>query len=100
MNKEIQILNLLGLAQRAGKVISGEDLVVKSIQERKAHLVFLAHDAGPNLTKKIVDKSQTYHIDRNSQFSALQLSTAIGRDRKVLALVDAGFSKKMRSLMQ
>ena len=55
MNKQ-KISNLLGLAQRAGRIISGEELVVKAIQDQKAKLVFLAHDAGPNLTKKIQDK--------------------------------------------
>ncbi|HFM9816145.1 ribosomal L7Ae/L30e/S12e/Gadd45 family protein, partial [[Eubacterium] siraeum] len=55
MNKQ-KISNLLGLAQRAGRIISGEELVVKAIQDGKAKLVFLAHDAGPNLTKKIQDK--------------------------------------------
>lgn len=100
MNKEIQILNLLGLAQRAGKIVSGEDLVVKSIQDKKVQLVFLATDAGPNLVKKIEDKTNFYQIRLNNQFSSLQLSSAIGKDRKVLALADAGFSKKMRSLME
>ena len=31
--------------------------MVKTIQDGKAKMVFLAHDAGPNLTKKIQDKS-------------------------------------------
>ncbi|EGP67406.1 ribosomal protein L7Ae domain protein [Streptococcus sp. oral taxon 056 str. F0418] len=51
MNKQ-QVANLLGLAQRAGRIISGEELVVKAIQEGKAKMVFLAGDAAPNLNKK------------------------------------------------
>ena len=55
--------NLLGLAQRAGRIISGEELV-KAIQDGcKAKLVLLAHDAGPNLTKKIQDKSHYYQVE-------------------------------------
>ena len=44
--------NLLGLAQRAGKLISGEELVIKVTRKKKAKLVFLANDAASNLTKK------------------------------------------------
>jgi len=33
-------------------------------------------------------------------FSTLELSSAIGKARKVLAITDAGFTKKMRSIMQ
>ena len=99
MNKQ-KIANLLGLAQRAGKIISGEEMVVKAIQDQKVKLIFLAHDAGPNLTKKIQDKSHYYQVEIVTVFSTLELSTAIGKARKVAAITDAGFTKKMRSLMQ
>ena len=99
MNKQ-KISNLLGLAQRAGKLISGEELVIKAIQEEKAKLVFLANDAASNLTKKVTDKGHYYEVQVSTVFSTLELSTSIGRARKVVAVVDAGFSKKMRSLME
>ena len=85
---------------RAGKIISGEELVIKSVQEGKTCLVFLADDAAPNLTKKITDKCHYYGVPVLTVFSTLELSTAIGRSRKVVAVTDAGFSKKMRSLME
>lgn len=94
-----KLSNLLGLAQRAGALISGEGLVIKAIQKHQTRLVFLAHDAAPNLTKKVTDKCQYYDIEVSTVFSALELSVAIGRSRKVLAVTDAGFAKKMRTLM-
>lgn len=99
MNNSQQLSNLLGLAQRAGRVISGEELVVKAIQTGQAKLVFLASDAGPNLTKKITDKCHYYEIEVSQVFTALDLSIAIGKSRKTIAISDAGFSKKMRTLM-
>ena len=99
MNNSKKLSNLLGLAQRAGRVISGEELVVKAIQTGQAQLIFLAKDAGSNLTKKVTDKSNYYNIEVSTVFSALELSVAIGRSRKVLAVTDAGFAKKMRTLM-
>ena len=99
MNKQ-KLASLLGLAQRAGRIISGEELVVKAIQDKKAKLVFLANDAAPNLTKKITDKSNYYKVEVSTVFSTLELSTAVGKARKVLAITDAGFTKKMRSLME
>ncbi|SUN79624.1 ribosomal protein L7A family protein [Streptococcus milleri] len=99
MNKQ-KLANLLGLAQRANRIISGEELVVRAIQDGKAKLVFLANDASPNLTKKITDKSHYYKVEVSTVFSTLELSTAVGKSRKVLAITDAGFTKKMRSLME
>lgn len=100
MNNSKKLSNLLGLAQRAGRVISGEELVVKAIQTGQAQLIFLAKDAGSNLTKKVTDKSNYYNIEVSTVFSALELSIAIGSNRKVLAIVDTGFSKKMRTFME
>ena len=100
MNNSKKLSNLLGLAQRAGCVISGEELVVKAIQTGQAQLIFLAKDAGSNLTKKVTDKSNYYNIEVSTVFSALELSIAIDRNRKVLAIVDTGFSKKMRTFME
>ena len=100
MNNSKKLSNLLGLAQRAGRIISGEELVVKAIQTGQAQLIFLAKDAGSNLTKKVTDKSNYYNIEVSTVFNALELSMAIGKPRKTVAVVDAGFSKKMRTLME
>ncbi|MGQ7462878.1 YlxQ-related RNA-binding protein [Streptococcus suis] len=99
-NKKQKILNLLGLAQRAGRLVSGEELVVDAIQKKQAKLVFLADDAAGNLSKKISDKSHTYQVEVVTVFSTLELSAAVGKARKVLAVTDAGFTKKMRSIME
>ncbi|HFI0087139.1 YlxQ-related RNA-binding protein [Streptococcus sp. A34] len=99
-NKKQKILNLLGLAQRAGRLISGEELVVDAIRKQQAKLVFLANDAAGNLSKKITDKSHTYQVEVVTAFSTLELSAAVGKARKVLAVTDAGFTKKMRSIME
>ncbi|MGT2930232.1 YlxQ-related RNA-binding protein [Streptococcus dentasini] len=99
MNKLEKLTNLVGIAQRAGCIISGEELVIKAMQKHQTRLVFLANDAAPNLEKKITDKCHYYDIEFSTVFSALELSVAIGRSRKVLAITDAGFAKKMRTLM-
>ena len=54
-NKE-QVLNLLGIARRARQLQSGEEIVLKNIQTKKAKFVFLASDAGKASAKKITDK--------------------------------------------
>lgn len=65
----------------------------------QTHLVFVAGDASQNLIKTITDKCHYYEQEVSTALDTLELSSAIGRPRKVLAVVDAGFSKKMRTLM-
>ena len=75
MNED-KILNLLGLAQRAGQVISGDFIVEKAIKRKEPKLVLLAGDCAANNEKK--------------------LGTAIGKEvRVVVAVLDDGFAKAL-----
>ena len=49
-------MSLLGLANRARKIISGEELVIKEVRKGRAKLVILSRDASENTSKKITDK--------------------------------------------
>ena len=60
MNKKY--LNLLGLANVAKGIVSGETLI-KSIAANETKLVVIANDASVNTKKKITDKCHFYHVD-------------------------------------
>ncbi|MFZ8102755.1 L7Ae/L30e/S12e/Gadd45 family ribosomal protein, partial [Staphylococcus arlettae] len=55
MNKE-NIVNFLGLAMRAGKVKTGEAVVLNEIKKNKVKLVIIASDASDNTTKVVQNK--------------------------------------------
>ena len=94
-----KVLNLLGLATRAGKTISGEELVVKSL--KSINVVFLASDAGPNTTKKVTTKCNTQNIALIRLFDRNQISKAIGKDNRVVCGVkDQGFADAMLKLLE
>lgn len=98
MNKT-KILSLLGLCQRANRLVSGEDMSLALIKNSQAKLVFLANDAGFNTSKRIRDKSSSYPVPVIDTFSSDELSNAIGKlNRKVIVIKDSGFAKKMLSL--
>lgn len=84
---------MLGLAQRAGKLVSGEETVLQTIQKRKAHLVLLASDASANTAKKFTDKCRFYHIPLNQDYERQALGQAIGKkERVIIAVTDKGFA--------
>ncbi len=95
MNVKHKVLQLLGLATRAGKVVTGEELVVREIQGRRAHLVILAEDVSSNTMKKVTDKCSFFNVERHVWGSREELGHAIGKEsRVVLAITDAGFAGK------
>lgn len=92
-------LNMLGLAYRARKLSLGEE-VVKDIKKKRAQLVLLASDTGPQTTKKITDKCKTYDIPLRIADDKETLSNAIGKSERVaIAILDAGFAAKIKSLL-
>ena len=93
------VLNLLGLARRASRLVTGDNLVLGAIRSREAKLVYVANDASANTRKKFSDKSSYYEVPLVTEFSKMELSQAIGSDRSIIAVVDAGFAKKMQQLL-
>ncbi|MFC4735646.1 L7Ae/L30e/S12e/Gadd45 family ribosomal protein [Bacillus daqingensis] len=92
-------LNLLGLMQRAGKLTTGEELVVKAVQAKKASAVVLAEDAGDAVKKKITDKCRFYHVPIVQAGLREDLGAAVGKEMRVtLAIMDEGFAKAFLKL--
>lgn len=51
-------LSLLGMAMRAGKLVTGDETVLKSVQQGKAKLVIAAGDASDNTKKSSATNAQ------------------------------------------
>ncbi|MBS4211843.1 MULTISPECIES: YlxQ family RNA-binding protein [Neobacillus] len=97
---ENQWMSLLGLANRARKVISGEELTVKQIRSGNAKLVLLSADASQNTTKKITDKCNSYEVPIKMVENRYLLGQAIGKEARVVAAVlDDGFAKKLKQVL-
>lgn len=98
--KSNQWMSLLGLANRARKIISGEELSVKEIRSGRAKLVLLSADASANTMKKITDKCRSYEVPLKLVEDRYILGQAIGKEaRVVVAVMDDGFAKKLVSLL-
>ncbi|MDQ0193447.1 YlxQ family RNA-binding protein [Paenibacillus wynnii] len=87
-------LSYLGLAMRAGKLVTGDEAVLKSVRSSEAKLVILAGDASDNTQKKFRDKCGTYDIPLVIAFHRDELGASIGKDQRVvLAITDKGFAE-------
>ena len=87
MNED-KVLNLLGLAQRAGKLSSGDFIVEKAMKKKTPKLVLLAGDCAANNEKKYIQLAEIHHKET--------LGTAIGKEvRVVVAVEDDGFAKAL-----
>ena len=100
MQNKQKLLNLLGLARRAGKLVTGEDMVLGAIRNGKASLVFFANDGGQRGMQKVTDKTNSYNVAFTTALTRQELADATGLARTVLAVADRGFAKKMREYLE
>lgn len=92
-----KIQSNLGIAKRAGKVISGTEMVIEGLRNNTIYLVFLASDTKKNTTKKIIDKTTYYNVDLNQNYTCDFLSQAIGKKNvHVIGIMDRGFAKLLK----
>ncbi|MBB5172035.1 L7Ae/L30e/S12e/Gadd45 family ribosomal protein [Texcoconibacillus texcoconensis] len=92
-------LNLLGLAFRAGKVVSGEELVRAALSKGNVHCIVLAGDASEATKTKMKQKGYSYNVPVFITDDRQTLGHAIGKhERVVIGIQDVGFAKKLEAM--
>ncbi len=96
-----KILSMLGLATRAGKVVSGEFSTENGIKDGKVKLTIVATDASDNTKKLFHDKSAFYKVPVFEYGDKESLGHAIGKEmRASLGVTDKGFADKLVSMLE
>ena len=92
--KNDQVLSLLGLSAKAGKIRSGEFQVEKAVKENQAFVVIVATDASDLSKKSYRDMCSFYQVPIYEYQTKEELGRCIGKEfRAAVAVVDEGFSK-------
>ena len=96
-----KVLSLLSLAEKAGKVKSGEFMTENTVKSHKASLVIVAKDASENTRKKFTDMCTYYKVPIYLFSNKAQLGHAIGKEyRASLAVADEGFARTMEKQLK
>lgn len=94
--RQDKALSMVGLAQRAGKVVSGEFSTEKAVKTGKAWLVIVADDSSDNTKKMFTNMCEYYEVPVYFYSDKETLGHAIGKEfRASLAVVDENFSKQI-----
>lgn len=93
MINQKKVLGTLGLAMKAGSVVSGEFMTEKSIRDGKARLVIVAEDASANTKKNFSDSCHYYCVPYVEFGNKDVLGNAVGKTfRASMAVTDKGFA--------
>ncbi len=89
---EERIGSYLALANKAGKAVSGSDMVMELIKKRKAGVIFLADDISPEIGAKVAELAKRYEVPYVTVFAKDRLGAYVGKGlRSAAAIERSGF---------
>lgn len=95
-----RVLSLIGLATKAGKVVSGEFSTERAVKSKKAYMVIVAGDASENTKKNFRNMCEYHKVPMLVYGTKETLGRAMGKEmRASLALTDTGFVKAIEKLV-
>lgn len=97
---KIRFIQTLGLAQRAGKVVTG-DVFWEAFSKGQVKLVLLATDASPRRQREVIQKAESKDIFCLKLFTSHEISQAIGKaNRVVIGITDQGFAERLLTYLE
>ena len=92
-----RIFSMIGMAMKAGKVVSGEFATEKAVKTGKAFLVVVSAAASDNTKKMFRNMCSFYGVPMYIYGSKEDLGHSMGKEfRASLAVTDEGFAKSIK----
>ena len=98
MNK---ILSMIGMAMKAGKIVSGEFATEKAVKTGKAFLVIVSAAASDNTKKMFRNMCTFYKVPMYIYGTKEELGHSMGKEfRASLAVTEEGFAKSIEKRLK
>ncbi|WP_366921679.1 ribosomal L7Ae/L30e/S12e/Gadd45 family protein [Metallumcola ferriviriculae] len=95
-----QVFALIGFAQKAGKVISGDQVLQDKLKNGRVKLIIIAIDTAENTKDKLLNNAERLGVPWCVTGTKVQLGLSIGKSpRSALGILDPGLARKVYQLM-
>jgi ribosomal protein L7Ae-like RNA K-turn-binding protein len=95
------VLQLLGLAARAGALVPGTQLVREAVRAGRVHFALVASDLTATGRDKLVPMLESREVAYGVVYSRAELGRAVGRGPLAgLGVTDEGFARRFRVLLE
>lgn len=91
------ILGLIGLAMKAGKICFGADSVEENITKQKVKLLILSEDSSERTKNKFIKLCEKYNVPVIIDGDIDTLSKSIGKNNKaIIGIKDINFAESIQ----
>lgn len=96
-----KVFSMLGLAQKAGKLVSGDYTCELLIKSNKCDLVIIANDASDKSKKKFIDMCNFRNVKIFEYGSKDLLGECIGKEnRAIIGIKDKNFASSIEKIIE
>lgn len=100
MEQHHKVLQIIGLAARARRLVSGEDVCQRQLRSGKGQLCIVAEDASDNAKKRFSNMCSYRNVPIMFFGKKEELGKFTGKEsRTVIVITDEGFAKKIKELL-
>lgn len=93
-------LQLIGLANRAQRCVSGTEAILEYIERSEVKFVIIAKDASSNTKSTIINKCRQKNVPYKIMETRYELGKAVGKNQRIaVALTDEGFASKIQTII-
>lgn len=95
------VFHLLGLGQRAGKIVSGDFAVRERLAKSKVKLLIIATNTSERIKGEYIRIGQSKKVTIRVAFTKDQLGSALGKSpRATVAILDSNFAQRIEGLLE
>lgn len=95
-----KIYSLLGFAQKAGRVVSGENICEKFLKKGKVFLIIITMDASESTKSHLQDLCAKKGVDCKIWGNKISVGVSIGKSPRVaVAVLDQHFAGEIMKLL-
>jgi ribosomal protein L7Ae-like RNA K-turn-binding protein len=96
-----KVISLLGICNKAGKIVFGYDRVEKEIQSNTLRLIFIAKDFSKKSAEKATRLAKLKQIPViNTDLTIDELYYLLSYKSGIFGIKDKGFAEKLQQLLQ
>ena len=100
MEQHLKVLQTIGLATRARRLVTGEDVCQRQLRAGKGKLCIVAEDASDNTKKRFSNMCNYRNVEIVFFGKKDELGKFTGKEsRTVIVIIDDGFAKKIKELL-
>ena len=94
-----RLMNLLGLARKAGKLELGGEAVKQAVRRRRAKLVLMSADLSENTAGAVAREAEKYGVRTAALPAGMDaVQAAVGKRAGAIAVTDSGFAQALLKL--